>query len=44
MKINIIKDSQGKEYQQTENGTCYHINTPERIIRTLEGSRSCGES
>lgn len=43
MKINIIKDSQGKEYQQTENGTCYNINTPERIIRTLEGSRSCGE-
>jgi hypothetical protein len=42
MNTIIIKDSHGKEYQQTESGTCYHIETPERIINILESSRSWG--
>ena len=33
----------GKEYQKTDSGIYYHKDTPERIIRTLEGSRNCGE-
>jgi len=43
MNINIITDGQGKEYQQTVNGTCYHKDTPEKIINILESSRSWGE-
>ena len=42
MNITIIKDSQGKEYQQTESGTCYHKDTPKRVIDILENSRSWG--
>lgn len=38
MEILKVKDSQGKEYQSI-NGTCYHVETPARVIEILEHSR-----
>lgn len=38
--MKTVKDSKGKEYKQTESGTCYHIDTPEQVINILENALS----
>ena len=35
--MKTVTDSTGKQYQQTEGGTCYHMDTPEDLIIILEG-------
>ena len=35
--MKTVTDSTGKQYRQTESGTCYHMDTPEDLIIILEG-------
>lgn len=41
--MTIIKDLRGKEYKQTANGTCYHIETSDEVINVLENAIATNE-
>lgn len=34
--MKTVKDANGREYKQTESGTCYYNDTPDEIITVLE--------
>ena len=34
--MKTILSQSGRQYLQTESGTCYHIETPQNIINTIE--------
>lgn len=44
MNYQIVKDNDGKEYKQYEGGTCYHPETPERVVFLLENNRIQGRA
>ena len=39
MQYTIVKVSGNREYKQVENGTCYHVETPDNLIEILETHR-----
>ena len=41
--MNTIKDSTGKEYLQSESGTCYNIGTSQKVIERIENAKRTGQ-